>query len=191
MSTTRLGILLSGGGRTLQNLLECIDDGALDARVAAVAADREAFGLQRAQRAAIPHLLSKDDSAIYAFFVEHGVELICLCGYLRLFPIRTGWENRVLNIHPSLLPRHGGPGYYGRRVHEAVLAAGDIESGCTVHYCDDHYDQGPVLVQISVPVLPGDDADALAARVFAAECEAYPEAIRRWRATHHGKPSSA
>lgn len=176
---TRIGVLLSGGGRTLQNLLDVIERGELAARIACVVADREAHGLQRADDAGVPRLLTRDHDEIYAFVEQHRAELLCLCGYLRLLPIRPDWHGRILNIHPSLLPKHGGPGCYGHRVHEAVLAAGDTESGCTVHYCNDRYDEGEVLVQVRVPVLPGDTPDSLATRVFAAECEAYPEAIRR------------
>jgi phosphoribosylglycinamide formyltransferase-1 len=104
-------------------------------------------------------------------------DLVCLAGWLHLLPIPDDFRHRVLNIHPSLLPAFGGKGMYGRRVHEAVLAYGAKVSGCTVHFADDTYDTGPVLVQKCVPVLAGDDPDALAARVFAAECEAYPEAV--------------
>ena len=104
--------------------------------------------------------------------------MVCLAGWLHLLPIPADFRRRVLNIHPSLLPAFGGKGMYGRHVHEAVLAAGAPVSGCTVHFADDEYDTGPVLVQRSVPVLAGDTPETLAARVFAAECEAYPEAIR-------------
>jgi phosphoribosylglycinamide formyltransferase 1 len=105
-------------------------------------------------------------------------DLVCLAGWLHLLPIPDDLRHRVLNIHPSLLPAFGGKGMYGRHVHEAVLAYGAKVSGCTVHFADDSYDTGPILVQKCVPVLTGDTPDTLAARVFAAECEAYPEAIR-------------
>jgi phosphoribosylglycinamide formyltransferase-1 len=176
----RLGVLLSGGGRTLQNLLDRIADGRLAAEVACVLSDRaEAFGLERARRAGIPTLVERDPTRIWDVLRAHRVELVVLAGYLRLLPIATDYAGRVLNIHPALLPKYGGKGFYGERVHRAVLASGDAESGCTVHLCDDVYDHGPVLAQRRVPVLPGDDAHALAERVFAAECEAYPEAIAK------------
>jgi phosphoribosylglycinamide formyltransferase 1 len=105
-------------------------------------------------------------------------DLVCLAGWLNLLPIPDDFHHRVLNIHPALLPAFGGKGMYGRRVHEAVLAAGIRESGCTVHFADNSYDTGPILVQKRVPVLASDTPDTLAARVFAAECAAYPEAIR-------------
>jgi folate-dependent phosphoribosylglycinamide formyltransferase PurN len=102
-----------------------------------------------------------------------------MAGFLSLWRIPEAFLGRVINIHPALLPEFGGREMYGRRVHEAVLAAGKTVSGCTVHYCDNEYDHGPVILQRQVPVLPTDTADDLAARVFAEECIAYPEAIRR------------
>ena len=178
----RIGVLLSGGGRTLQNLLDRIAAGSLDATIVAVVSDKpDAFGLERARRADVPTLVTADSRASFAFLDEHRAELCCLAGYLRLLRIPEPWTDRVLNIHPSLLPRHGGKGCYGDRVHRAVLAAGDAETGCTVHYCDAEYDTGRVLVQRRVPVGPDDDVATLAARVFAEECEAYPQAIELWR----------
>lgn len=182
--TPRLGILLSGGGRTLQNLIDRIAQGRLAATIACVFADRpETLGLQRAAAAGIPHGAVPVPAEVWPHLREHKVDLVCLCGYLRLLPIVDDFRQRVLNIHPSLLPRHGGKGMFGHHVHEAVLAAGDRESGCTVHVCTDQYDRGPIVVQQRVPVVPGDTAATLAARVFAAECEAYPQAIEQhWRA---------
>lgn len=178
----RLGVLLSGGGRSLQNLLDRISDGALDAQVACVASDRaDAFGLERARQAGIPTLVTRDAGELYAFLRENAVELICLAGYLRLFPIDPDFRGRVLNIHPALLPKFGGKGFYGDRVHAAVLAAGETETGCTVHLADDRYDDGKIVLQRRVPVLKGDSVATLAERVFEAECDAYPAAIEAWR----------
>ncbi|MCA8966168.1 MAG: phosphoribosylglycinamide formyltransferase [Planctomycetes bacterium] len=178
----RLGVLLSGSGRTLKNLLERIADGRLRASVAGVASDRDdAFGLQRAIENGLETRVLPEPSAMWSWLLELDVDLVILAGYLRLLPIVPEFEGRVLNIHPSLLPKHGGKGMYGERVHRAVLEAGERESGCTVHLCDDEYDRGRVLIQARVPVLPDDTATSLAARVFAAECEAYPAAIHlRW-----------
>jgi formyltetrahydrofolate-dependent phosphoribosylglycinamide formyltransferase len=178
----RLGVLLSGSGRTLQNLFDRIGDGRLRASVAGVASDRaDAFGLQRALDHGIDARHLREPSAIWSWLLELDVDLVLLAGYLRLLPIVPEFAGRVLNIHPALLPKFGGKGMYGDHVHEAVLAAGETESGCTVHLCDDHYDQGRILLQARVPVLAGDTVKALAARVFAAECEAYPAAIAmRW-----------
>lgn len=178
MSGPRLGVLLSGSGRTLQNLLDRIAEGRLAAEVVCVVADRaDAYGLHRAEAAGVPRTVSRDTDAVWTFLRQHRVDLVVLAGYLRLLPIPPDFEGRVLNIHPALLPAHGGKGMYGDRVHAAVLAAGDAESGCTVHLCDEVYDHGRVLLQQRVPVLPGDTVASLGARVFAAECEAYPRAI--------------
>lgn len=179
----RLAVLLSGSGRTLQNLLDRIGEGRLQATVAGVASDRDdAFGLQRAMDHGIETRTLREPSAIWSWIHELDCDLVLLCGYIRLLPIVSDFEGRVLNIHPSLLPEFGGKGMYGEHVHAAVLAAGRKESGCTVHLCNNQYDDGRMLIQARVPVLPGDTAQKLAARVFAAECEAYPAAINmRWQ----------
>jgi len=179
----RLAVLLSGSGRTLQNLLDRIDDGRLSACVAGVASDRDdAFGLQRALDHGIEARRLTEPSQIWSWVQELDCDLVLLCGYVKLLPIEPEFEGRVLNIHPSLLPEFGGKGMFGEHVHRAVLDAGRSESGCTVHLCDNQYDNGRVLIQARVPVLPGDDATSLGARVFAAEREAYPAAIQmRWR----------
>lgn len=184
----RLGVLLSGGGRTLQNLLDRIRDGRLPAEIAGVASDQpNAKGLDRARAAGIDARCLRQPTAIWSWLFELDVDLVCLCGYLKLLPLVPEFEGRVLNIHPALLPEFGGKGMFGHHVHEAVLAAGRRESGCTVHLCSDEYDRGRILVQARVPVLPADTAETLAARVFTAECEAYPAAIQlRWRELQGG-----
>ena len=106
------------------------------------------------------------------------VDLVTLAGFLSLIRVPPDFQCRVLNIHPALIPAFCGHGFHGHRVHEAVLARGVKVSGCTVHFADNEYDHGPIVVQRAVPVLEADTPDTLAARVFAAECEAYPEAIR-------------
>lgn len=182
----RLVALLSGGGTTLQNLIDRAAAGTLPARVVgAVSSRADAFGLTRAANAGIPTAVveAKPKRDTFAAEVWDAVrafapDLVCLAGWLHLLPIPPDFRHRVLNIHPSLLPAFGGKGMYGHRVHEAVLEYGAKVSGCTVHFADDTYDTGPILVQKCVPVLSADTPDALAARVFAAECEAYPEAIR-------------
>lgn len=171
-------MLLSGTGRTLRNLIEKISSGALAAEIVVVISDRQGvLGITRAQEAGLPAFVTKDAGATFDLLRRHRVDLVCLAGYLRLLRIPPDFAGRVLNIHPALLPKFGGKGMYGHHVHAAVLAAKERESGCTVHLCDDEYDRGEIVVQRKVPVLPGDDADTLAARVFAAECEAYPDAI--------------
>lgn len=181
--TPVLGCLISGGGRTVLNLQEHIARGALVARIGVVIVTKAGIaGIERCRAAGLivvvcdrAAAVSLDDQ-VDAALTAAGVDLVCLCGYLRKFRVGP-WAGRTLNIHPALLPRHGGQGMYGHHVHEAVLAAGDAESGCTVHLVDDEYDHGRTIVQRRCPVLPGDTPDTLAARVFAEECIAYPEAI--------------
>ena len=146
--------------------------------------DRDgAFGIERARRAGLPAEVEPDAARTWSNLRGHNADLVCLAGYLRLLPIPPDFAGRVLNIHPALLPKFGGKGFYGDRVHRAVLEAGEHESGCTVHLCDNEYDTGPILVQRTVSVRSDDTVETLAARVFEAECEAYPEAIRRWLAS--------
>jgi folate-dependent phosphoribosylglycinamide formyltransferase PurN len=178
----RVAVLLSGGGRTLVNLLEEIRAGRLPAAVELVIASRECPGAQRARDAGlrvevVPGVIPAE--RLGALLREAKIDWVVLAGYLKYVNIPPGYEGRVVNIHPALLPAHGGAGMYGDRVHEAVIRSGAAESGCTVHLVDEHYDHGPIVLQRSCPVLPGDTAHDLAARVFALECEAYPEALRR------------
>jgi|SRR5688572_21241103 len=174
----RLAVLLSGAGRTLQNLLDRIGDGRFRATIAGVASDRaDAFGLQRAMEHGLEARHLREPSETWSWLLELDVDLVVLAGYLRLLPLVPEFSGRVLNIHPALLPKYGGKGMHGEHVHAAVLAAGDTESGCTVHLCNDRYDEGRILLQARVPVLGQDTPASLAARVFNAECEAYPAAI--------------
>ena len=183
----RLGVLLSGGGRTLLNILEEIKAGNLDAEVAVVIASRDCKGVERSKAAGLDVQLvaykQMPDTATYSARLAEildaaRADLVIQAGFLSLWEIPARYEGRVMNIHPALLPSFGGHGMYGHHVHEAVLAAGCKVSGCTVHFVTNEYDAGPIIVQRAVPVLEGDDADTLAARVFAQECIAYPEAIR-------------
>lgn len=187
---SRVAVLLSGSGRTLQNLLDLRDGGDLEVDPVLVVGSRaDAYGLERARRAGVPWLVvrRKDfptdvafTEQVFAACRQAGADLVVLAGWLCLLcPIPSDFKGRVINIHPALLPAFGGKGFYGDRVHAAVLAAGATETGCTVHLVDDEYDHGQVLLQRRVPVLPGDDVHTLAARVFEAERLAYPEAIRR------------
>jgi formyltetrahydrofolate-dependent phosphoribosylglycinamide formyltransferase len=184
----RLAVLLSGGGTTLANLAAKIGAGELDAEVAiAISSNRKAYDKIAARELGIPtHLVARKDhadteafsEAIFRIVRDADVDLVCLAGFLSLLSIPDDFAYRVLNIHPALLPAFGGKGMYSHHVHEAVLAAGCKVSGCTVHFADQTYDTGPILVQRSCPVELGDTPDTLAARVFEQECLAYPEAIR-------------
>jgi formyltetrahydrofolate-dependent phosphoribosylglycinamide formyltransferase len=168
----------------LQNLIDRIADGRLSAEiVAVVSSNPDAFGNERARRAGIPVSIVPRRTPGFAGAVFDAVratnpDLVVLAGWLHLLTIPPDFRFRVLNIHPALLPAFGGKGMYGHHVHEAVLAYGAKVSGCTVHFADESYDTGPIVVQRTVPVLDDDTPDTLAARVFTAECEAYPEAIR-------------
>lgn len=185
----RVAVLLSGSGRTLENLLRKIAEGHVHARVAAVASNRAGVrGLEIADAAGIPTAVFRKsgypdttarDRAMWDFVHEHDAELVVLAGYLALLDLEPSRGVPVINIHPSLLPRHGGDGYYGDRVHASVLESGDPESGCTVHRVDPIFDHGPILAQQRVPVRAGDTVRSLADRVFEAECELYPRTIDR------------
>lgn len=172
--------MLSGSGRTLQNLLEHMDRGGLRARVALVIASRECEGAARA-RARVPEVLvipgEIAPNVLECELRGRGIGWVALAGYLRKMHVPDGFKGKIVNIHPALLPRHGGPGMFGTRVHASVLSSGDVESGCTVHLVDDEYDRGTILLQRRCPVMPGDTPETLAARVFIEECIAYPQAL--------------
>lgn len=184
----RLAVLLSGSGRTLENLLERIDGGTLPASVAVVISSRaDVRGARIAERAGVPvrvlppggQGVDRWSESIFAACREARADLVVMAGFLHLVKIPHDFAGRVINIHPSLLPAFGGRGFHGMNVHRAVLERGCTVSGCTVHLVDDEYDHGRVLLQEAVPVLADDSPESLAARVFAAECRTLPEAIRR------------
>jgi formyltetrahydrofolate-dependent phosphoribosylglycinamide formyltransferase len=155
--------------------------------VLVVSSKAEAFGLERARRAGIATAvvgrkeassLENFSERIFTACRDARADLVCLGGFLQLIHVPDDFLGRVMNIHPALIPAFCGKGYYGHRVHEAVLASGAKISGCTVHFADNLYDHGPIILQRAVPVLDDDTPETLAARVFTEECEAYPEAIR-------------
>lgn len=186
----RLAVLLSGSGTTLQNLIDEISAGTLAAEIVAVIASRAGVkGLDRAGAAGIPHQVvarkSYPDSdsfndALHAALAPYDADLVVLAGFLSLFEPRQRFHHRVLNIHPALIPAFCGAGFYGERVHRAVIEAGVKVSGCTVHFADDQYDHGPIILQGAVPVEEDDTPETLAARVHEVENRLYPEAIRLW-----------
>jgi phosphoribosylglycinamide formyltransferase-1 len=187
----RLALFISGSGGNALNLLQACRDGRIPAEpVLAVASSDKAAGIGKLQEAGmLVMVLQKGgaDDAEYSSWLfgmaeAAEVDLICLAGWLKKLVIPAAWEGRVLNIHPSLLPRHGGAGMYGMRVHRAVLAAGDAESGCTVHHVDNEFDHGQVLAQARVAVLPGDSPEALQQRVYAQEMALYPAAVGEYLA---------
>jgi formyltetrahydrofolate-dependent phosphoribosylglycinamide formyltransferase len=183
----RVAVLISGGGRTLRNFIELADKGELPIDITLVISSVEGVkGTDYAEAAGIATKVIARKGMDAATFNRQiteaidaaGADLVCLAGFLSMWEIPPQYENKVMNIHPALLPKYGGKGYYGHHVHEAVLAAGEKESGCTVHFANNEYDAGPIILQKKVPVMPDDTPDALAARVFEQECIAYPEAIR-------------
>lgn len=180
--TARLAVMLSGGGRSLMNLLDAIDRGELSASVELVIASGKCAGAERAQAKGlrteiVPGMIGAAD--LQRLLDSAGIDLVVLAGYLKMVHVPERYRNRVINIHPALLPKFGGKGMHGLNVHAAVLAAGETESGCTVHACDETYDTGAIILQRRCPVEPSDTAETLAARVFEQECTAYPQAIRR------------
>lgn len=184
----RLAVLLSGGGTTLQNFLDHIRAGRLGAEMVVVGSSRaDAFGLERARLAGVPAVVvERKECVSRAEFSERlfdacrreRAELVCLAGFLQLIEVPADFLGRVMNVHPALIPAFCGKGYYGHHVHEAVLAYGAKISGCTVHFADNQYDHGPIILQRAVEVRDEDTPLTLAARVFTQECEAYPEAVR-------------
>jgi len=176
-----LAVMLSGSGRTLVNLCEHIERGTLGARIGVIIASRDCLGVARARDRDLPVVIEPgriERERLGALLDEHAIDWVVLAGYLHLVAIPPGYEGRVVNIHPALLPDFGGPGMFGDRVHSAVLAAGRTESGCSVHLCDERYDRGSIVLQDRCPVLPEDDVESLAARVFALEQRAYPRALQ-------------
>ena len=188
-SPRRLAVLLSGSGRTLENLLDRIAAGSLAATVAVVVSSRpDVRGVDIARRAGIPvaslpregRTTAEWSEAIFAACRGASPDLVVMAGFLHLLAIPADFAGRVINIHPSLLPAFGGKGFHGEHVHRAVLERGCTVSGCTVHLVDDQYDHGRILLQATVPVLPDDTVSSLAARGCAAECDALPTSIARF-----------
>ncbi|MCS7305481.1 MAG: phosphoribosylglycinamide formyltransferase [Thermoguttaceae bacterium] len=185
----RIAVLISGGGTTLRNLIQKKAAGLLEGIdiVLVISSNPAAAGIQYAQQAGIPlQVIQRKEfpnqeafsEAIFQQCRQAAVDLVVLGGFLKQLTVPPDFELRVVNIHPALIPAFCGKGFYGRHVHEAVLAYGAKISGCTVHFVDNEYDHGPVIAQRAVPVLDDDTPETLAARVFAEECELYPEVIR-------------
>ncbi|MDB5318558.1 MAG: garT [Phycisphaerales bacterium] len=184
----RIAVLLSGGGRTLQNFIDLRATGELPIEIPIVIGSKaNLVGLERAANAKIAteavdrrqfETLGHYCDNIFGLCDEAGVDLICLAGWLCLLHVPERYLGRAMNIHPALLPSFGGKGMFGHRVHQSVIDHGCKVSGCTVHFLDNSYDTGPIILQRTCPVLDDDTADTLAARVFEQETIAYPEAIR-------------
>jgi len=188
----RIAVLLSGSGTTLQNLMDRIAIGEIDGEIVCVLSSREgAFGLERARKAQIPgkalpyRNYDSDRSfneAIWTELRSHKPELIVLAGFMSLLEVPEDFANRIMNVHPALIPAFCGKGMYGRRVHEAVIEYGVKISGATVHFVDEKYDNGPIILQEAVPVFESDTPDTLMERVQTKEREIYPRAIQLFAA---------
>ncbi len=183
----RLAVLLSGSGTSLENLFEQIDAGLPAEVVCVLSSKKSAFGLRRAEARGIPAIavprrefpdVAGFNDALHEALARFEPELVCLLGFLSPFELRGRYAGRALNVHPALIPAFSGQGFYGHHVHEAVLATGVKWTGATVHFVGDAYDEGPILLQQTVPVLDDDTPDTLAARVQALERKLVPEAIR-------------
>ena len=177
--TAHIAVFASGEGTTLQALLDGQEE--RHYRVVLVVANRACGALGRAAGAGVPTLLSRDWEEITSRLQEAGIELIVLAGDLSIIPetVCAQWAGKMINTHPSLLPKFGGKGMYGMRVHEAVIAAGEKESGCTVHYVSTTVDGGDIIAQTRVPVLMDDTPATLAARVQAAERNLLPKVVEQ------------
>lgn len=184
-----LSVLLSGSGTTLQNLIDHIEQGRLDARIACVISSRaDAYGLERARSHGIPaFVVSRKayaadadgfNAEIWRIIRDHRTDLVVLAGFMSLLHVPEEYTHRIMNVHPALIPAFCGTGLYGHHVHEAVIAYGAKVSGATVHFVDAEYDHGPIILQEAVPVLDDDTPDTLAERVMAKERELYPRAIQ-------------
>jgi phosphoribosylglycinamide formyltransferase-1 len=186
--------MLSGGGRTALNLFDAIDQCRLNARIVGAIASRPCAGVDRlAARGIAATVMPGEISApdLHAALTSHDADLVALCGYMRFVHVPPAFAGRIINIHPALLPRFGGKGFYGHHVHEAVIEARETISGCTVHVVDNEFDHGPIILQKSCPVLPTDTPDSLAARVFELELLAYPEALQLMIDRLVSKPGAA
>lgn len=187
----RIAILFSGNGTTLQNLIDATRDGRLPnvEVVKAISSRREAYGIERCKTAGVPCVVvpkkdhpdpAEHTKAVFAHLDASDIDLVCLGGWMNRLVLEEPWlSNRVLNVHPSLLPAFGGPGMFGRRVHEAVLEAGEAETGCTVHWVNNEYDAGSPIDMRLVRIRTGETPDSLAARVQSAERSLYVEVLDR------------
>jgi phosphoribosylglycinamide formyltransferase-1 len=190
MATLYLGFLASHGGSNMQAIIDACKAGRLDARPCVVISNNsDSMALERAKNEGIPHyhISSQthpgplEDEEILRVLQRHGVDTVILAGYMKKLGPMTlqAYRGRILNIHPALLPKFGGKGMYGKRVHEAVLAAGEKVTGVTIHSVDENYDAGPIINQCQVPVLEGDTVDSLAERVLKHEHVLYVETLQK------------
>jgi len=174
----KLGVLLSGSGRTLDNFHQRIEAGTLNAEIEVVISNVErALGLKKAENYGYPAFWAKEKSRINEILADYQIDIVCLAGYLKLYQPPESLKKNVLNIHPSLIPLYCGDGFYGDIVHRAIKERGCLVSGCTVHFANERYDEGPIVVQKCVALDYDDSIKDIAGKVFEVECEAFPAAI--------------
>ena len=175
-----IAVLISGSGRTLDNFHERIENGSLNCRIQVVVSNVDGvLGLEKAKNYGYPNFVARDSAATNAILEDFDIDVICLAGYLKLYTPPDPLKKNVINIHPSIIPMYCGDGFYGDIVHRSVKERGCMVSGCTVHFADEIYDNGPIILQKTVELDYDDTIKDIAAKVFAVECEAYPEALNR------------
>jgi len=176
----KMAVLLSGSGRTLDNFHERIQNGSLAGEIQLVVSNvKGVLGLSKAEKYGYPAFHAAGNDQINQLLKDYDVDIVCLAGYLKLYTPPPELARAVVNIHPSLVPSFCGDGFYGHHVHEAIKDRGCTVSGCTVHFANEKYDEGPIILQKCVELSYEDDIDTIADKVFAIECEAFPEAINR------------
>ncbi len=175
-----IAVLLSGSGRTLDNFHERIEDGSLNCRIQVVVSNVEGvLGIDKARNYGYPTFVAKDSESTNDILKDYAIDIICLAGYLKLYTPPQSLKRNVVNIHPSIIPMFCGDGFYGDIVHRSVKERGCMVSGCTVHFADELYDNGPIILQKTVELDYDDSIKDIAGKVFAVECEAFPEALNR------------
>ncbi len=175
-----IAVLLSGSGRTLDNFHERIEDGSLNCRIQVVVSNvNGVLGIEKSKNYGYPTFVAKDSVSTNDILKDYEIDIICLAGYLKLYDPPEHLKRNVVNIHPALIPMFCGDGFYGDIVHRGVKERGCTVSGCTVHFADELYDNGPIILQKSVELDYDDSINDIAGKVFAIECEAFPEALNR------------
>lgn len=176
----KMAVLLSGSGRTLDNFHDRIQNGSLAGEIQVVISNvADVLGLKKAEKYGYPAFHAADNAGINEILQDYDIDIVCLAGYLKLYTPPVELARAVINIHPSLIPSFCGDGFYGHNVHDAVKKRGCTVTGCTVHFANENYDEGPIILQKCVELAYEDEPDAIADKVFAVECAAFPEAINR------------
>lgn len=176
-----IGVLISGGGSNLQAIIDDCEKGEINGNIKVVISNKEdAFGLERAKKHNIRAVCEKDEDKVIKILKEENIDLVVLAGYLKIISPKfvSEFENKIMNIHPSLIPSFCGDGFYGERVHQAVIDYGSKVSGATVHFVNEEADAGPIIMQDTVKVMIDDDAKTLAKRVLEVEHTILPKCVK-------------